>query len=170
MSVKLRDLEQSDLDIVYDWYNDPALYDTLVGDYVERSRSEAQEYMREHWINGDKTLRKIIMAGGTPVGLIALSHIDRKQGRAAIDIFIAASADRGKGYGRHALSLMLEAGFKTLGLNEIYLDLLDDNIVARRIYDSCGFQPLVGVQGTVVKNGMPKNIIRMVLAKEDWRA
>ncbi len=169
MSVELRDLDHSDLDLVYDWYNDPALYDTLVGEYTPRAREEAREYMRAHWIGAAATVRKIIMADGQTIGLIALSNIDRSEATAAFDIFIADVAARGKGYGRKALSQMLHAGFTDLGLERIYLDLLEDNLPARRIYERCGFAPRGGVQGTAVKNGVIKNIIRMELDKGDWR-
>ena len=169
MSLELRDLDYSDLDLVYDWYNGPALYETLVGEYTPRTREEAREYMRAHWIGGETTVRKIIVADGQPVGLIALSNIDRSEAVAAIDIFIADKAARGRGYGRRALTQMLDAGFNALGLKRIYLDLLEDNTAARRIYEHCGFAPRGGVQGTAIKGGVTKNIIRMTLDKRDWR-
>jgi UDP-4-amino-4,6-dideoxy-N-acetyl-beta-L-altrosamine N-acetyltransferase len=74
------------------------------------------------------------------VGQIALYHIDWKQKRAEYGrLIIGAPEARGKGFAKIATRLLVAYAFENLGLEEIYLEVLEGNLAARKVYEQCGF-------------------------------
>jgi aminoglycoside 6'-N-acetyltransferase len=60
----------------------------------------------------------------------------------AIDIWIGASADRGKGYGTQMMQLALERCFADSRVTSIVIDPLASNERAQRFYRRMGFRPI----------------------------
>jgi ribosomal protein S18 acetylase RimI-like enzyme len=60
-------------------------------------------------------------------------------GRAGVYAFGVSQEERGKGYGRAILQQTIEIA-RANGYPRIYLEVDDDNTVARRLYESSGFQ------------------------------
>jgi RimJ/RimL family protein N-acetyltransferase len=52
---------------------------------------------------------------------------------------IGADNARGRGYAKEATKLLLTFGFDIFQLREIYLEVIDDNLAAQKVYKSCGF-------------------------------
>ena len=75
-------------------------------------------------------------SNGRPVGGLKLYQHD---GRAGIYAFGVSQDERGKGYGRAILQQTMEIA-RADGYPRIYLEVDDDNTVARRLYESSGFQ------------------------------
>ena len=73
---------------------------------------------------------------GRLVGGLKLYQHD---GRAGIYAFGVSQDERGKGYGRAILQQTMEIA-RANGCPRIYLEVDDDNTVARRLYESSGFQ------------------------------
>jgi len=73
---------------------------------------------------------------GRLVGGLKLYQHD---GRAGIYAFGVSQHERGKGYGRAILQQTIEMA-RAGGYPRIYLEVDDDNTVARRLYESSGFQ------------------------------
>jgi ribosomal protein S18 acetylase RimI-like enzyme len=73
---------------------------------------------------------------GRVIGGLKLYEHD---GRAGIYAFGVDASDRGKGYGRAILEQTIEIALAD-GYPRIYLEVDDDNTVARRLYESSGFQ------------------------------
>ncbi|MGE0824086.1 MAG: GNAT family N-acetyltransferase [Candidatus Binatia bacterium] len=75
-----------------------------------------------------------------PVGQISLYNIDWAQQRAEYGrLMIGDAAAAGKGLAKAATVLLLDFGFHSLGLMEIYLEVFCDNAPAIAIYRACGF-------------------------------
>lgn len=88
-----------------------------------------------------------------PVGQIALYHIDWPAKRAEYGrIMIAEPAARGKGLGRAATRLILNIGFNYFHLQEIYLEVFENNLAARAVYNDCGFKIVEIKDGIVHMN------------------
>ena len=69
---------------------------------------------------------------GRVIGDVALQDIDRANRSCTVGMGIARIADRGRGYGKQALSLLLGYGFRYLGLERIAANTLDVNAAARK--------------------------------------
>lgn len=83
------------------------------------------------------------------IGSVYLRDIDREKGEAEYGVFIGEEKALGKGYGTQAAKLMLNYGFRTLGLKKIFLRLLEDNAKALRSYEKAGFQMIKNRRETV---------------------
>lgn len=116
----------------------PADYDALAealvsafGGSYDHTRARIAEETRER--DGRYLVGAI---NGRIVGGLKLYEHD---GRAGIYAFGVSQEERGKGYGRAILEQTVEIA-RANGYPRIYLEVDDDNTVARRLYESSGFQ------------------------------
>lgn len=100
--VYLREATMQDMDLIYEWANDPAVR-------INSFNSEPIQYdTHVKWYNrimsDESVLQFILMDDDTPVGQIRL-NIDGDEAEIGYSI---ASAYRGKGYGHKVLQLVAE--------------------------------------------------------------
>lgn len=153
-SIELRPLEPTDLDTLYNWENDSALW--VVSDTVAPySRAALWQYLENYTgdIFAQRQLRLMItLAGdGTPVGTIDFLNFDPLNNRAELGLFIAAE-HRGKGLGRQALKLLTAYAREHLGLRQLYVFIAIDNTVCLKMFEDYGYRR-VGVIQSWVKRG-----------------
>jgi RimJ/RimL family protein N-acetyltransferase len=160
---RLRDLRTEDLPRLHAWYQQPELWDHLVGDFVPRGAEEALEYMQRWLRPSAQELRLGIEVDGVGgprlVGLAFFSPLDLAAERAELHIMIGDPDERGHGVGRQAVSLLVARGF-ALGLKRIVLRVLASNLAAQKVYAQCGFR-VVGRDAPAVKRGRPAEVIVM---------
>jgi diamine N-acetyltransferase len=152
--VTLRPLEPTDLDMLYQWENDTALW--AVSDTVAPYSREALWHYLENYtgdIFAQRQLRLMItLAGdGTPVGTIDFLNFDPLNNRAELGLFIAAE-HRGQGLGRQALELLTAYAREHLGLRQLYVFIAIDNTVCLKMFEDYGYRR-VGVIQSWVKRG-----------------
>lgn len=127
---------------------------TLWNDYEYDFKNPAEELMLGHsdekacdWfdeiqkLQGNRHIRLgIYKNDGAVIGDVALQDIDRNNRKCSIGMGIAKIENRSKGYGRQAIMLMLNYGFRYLGLERITSNTLDVNIGAQKALEKCGFK------------------------------
>lgn len=138
----LRALEPEDLDILYLWENDPAVWH-LSGTLAPFSRFILKQYLDNAHkdIFEHKQLRLIIelREEKRPLGTIDLFDFDPLHLRAGIGILIADSSDRGKGYAREALETLIQYCFSVLGLHQLWCNIAACNKPSIKLFESAGF-------------------------------
>ncbi|WP_028830274.1 GNAT family N-acetyltransferase [Proteocatella sphenisci] len=67
-----------------------------------------------------------------------LVALDRKSER--FELRRIAITEKGKGYGREAISALIKYAFKELGMNKFWLDVYPDNKVGIVLYESLGLK------------------------------
>ncbi len=153
-NIALRPLEPTDLDTLYHWENDCALW--VVSDTVAPySRAALWQYLEAYTgdIYAQRQLRLMITlaSDGTPVGTIDFLNFDPLNNRAELGLFID-SRYRGKGLGRQALELLTDYAREHLGLRQLYVYIAVDNEVCLKLFDSYGYLR-VGIIKSWVKRG-----------------
>ena len=153
-TIELRPLEPTDLDTLYNWENDSALW--VVSDTVAPySRAALWQYLENYTgdIFAQRQLRLMItLAGdGTPVGTIDFLNFDPLNNRAELGLFIA-SEHRGQGLGRQALELLTAYAREHLGLRQLYVFIALDNTVCLKMFEDYGYRR-VGIIQSWVKRG-----------------
>jgi len=83
--------------------------------------------------------------GGAHVGNVKLGPIHWLHRRGDLGIMLGAPHARGRGFGREVVALVLEYGFRRLGLEKITLGLDAEHAAALRLYESAGFK----IEGTL---------------------
>ena len=74
-----------------------------------------------------------------PLGFISLRKINYINRNCHLGIVIGESTDRGRGYGREAMELILNYAFKTLNLHKVTVEVLCGNDHAIGLYKKLGF-------------------------------
>lgn len=143
---QLRALEAKDLDFLYALENDAEIWE-ISNTLKPYSRAVLRNYLENAHrdIYEVKQLRLCICnPNDESVGFIDLFDFDPKHSRAGIGI-ILNTANRNKGLGAEALSLLLDYTFSVLELHQVYANILEDNLMSIHLFEKLGFEQ-VGVK------------------------
>jgi RimJ/RimL family protein N-acetyltransferase len=58
-----------------------------------------------------------------------------------------------KGYASEVVSLCVKFAFETLGMHKVYLDVVENNVAATRLYEKCGFHTEGVLKDHIYLNG-----------------
>ena len=138
--MRLRALEPIDVDTLYRWENDPAVWG-VGSTLAPYSRKQLWDYIDSY--DGDifsaKQLRLMIdLPTGETVGTVDLYDFDPANSRCAVGILIAAEYRR-KGYAREALGQLEEYCRRTLSLHQLYCIAGADNTASRGLFEAAGY-------------------------------
>lgn len=150
--IKLRPLEPEDLESLYQWENDPKIWQ-VSNTMVPFSRYILKQYLEESHrdIFETKQLRLIIEdSDGQAVGAFDLFDFDPYHQRAGIGILIYNKDDRGKGLASDALILISKYAIEILGLHQLYANITVDNKASIHLFQKVGFQ-LAGTKRDWIK-------------------
>lgn len=138
--VRLRPLQKSDSDLLYEWITDRNL---VIHNSPFFPVSEADH---EAWVERMMTERSDLvifviedLASGQAIGTCQLVNINWIHRSAEFQIRIGSPTFQGRGYGSEAVSLLCGFGFTDLNLHRIYLHVFASNQRAIRAYEKCGF-------------------------------
>ena len=151
-----------------EWRNDPRIYrwcrqNTLI--------SETEHHDWLYKIDHDPTIKmfginkRSINSENllTPIGVCGFTSIDYRNQSAEFSLYIAPEYQR-KGYGKKALELLIEHGFKEFNFHRIWGEVLDGN-PAMQMFKELKFS----IEGTQVhkyhKDGHWQNATMIALAK-----
>ena len=153
-TITLRSLEPTDLETLYRWENDTALW-TVSDTVAPYSREALWQYLEQYTgdIYSQRQLLLMIIsnADGTPIGTIDYLNFDPLNNRAELGLFIAAER-RGKGHGREALELLTAYSRDHIGLRQLYVYIALDNTVCLNLFENFGYRR-VGILQSWVKRG-----------------
>jgi RimJ/RimL family protein N-acetyltransferase len=79
-------------------------------------------------------------ATGRPIGNVAWTDIDWRNGTAEYILYIGEADCRGKGYGTEVTRLMLDYAFIALGLHNVMLRVYGYNLAGYHAYQKAGFR------------------------------
>ena len=142
-TISLRAPEPEDLDLLYIWENEPAIWQ-VSGTLTPFSRFVLKQYL-EHAgkdIYEVKQLRLMIQLklNHRPVGAVDLFDFDPHHRRAGIGILIAEPSDRRQGYAREALETMITYCFEVLLLHQVFCNIAADNSASIKLFEEAGFE------------------------------
>jgi RimJ/RimL family protein N-acetyltransferase len=121
-------------DYEYDFIN-PS--EPLYIDSVEKSDEWFDEIQK---LQSKENVRVgIFLNDGTVIGDVALQNLDHKNRSCSIGMGIAKIENRNKGFGKQAVKLILDYGFKNLGMERITANTLEINISAKKSLEKSGF-------------------------------
>ena len=149
--VTLRLLRESDLPMTRAWRNQDHIRRWFFSTDViseEQHRTWFERYKQQDddfvfVIEETETLRR-------PVGQAALYRVDWTSRRAEFGrLLIGDAAADGMGLGRLATEALTKFAFDTWSMHEVYLDVLEANARAIKIYEQCGFVASRPANGSV---------------------
>ena len=139
--LQLRALEPKDLDLLYKWENNPAVW-AVSGTLTPFSRFIIEQYLAisHQDIYTSKELRLMIDLGEKSIGCIDLFDFDPKNKRAGIGILIGDETERRRGYAAEAVEIVIEYCFATLDLHQVYCSVIADNQDSLALFRKVGFE------------------------------
>ena len=153
-TLTLRALEPTDLDTLYRWENDTALW-TVSDTIAPYSREALWHYLENYTgdIYAQRQLRLMIVlnSDGSPVGTVDYLNFDPLNNRAELGLFITAE-QRGKGLCRQALDLLTAYSREHLGLRQLYVFIDLDNEACLKLFEDYGYRR-AGILQSWVKRG-----------------
>lgn len=145
--IYLRALEQKDLNFLYLIENDTKVWE-VSGTVTPYSKDVLQLYLdnAHRDIFDVKQLRLVICTlEHKTLGLIDVFDFEPNHKRAGIGIVILDEDQRNKGIGAEAITLLTNYLYETLGLQQVYANILEDNLSSLHLFKKLGFQ-VVGVK------------------------
>lgn len=141
-TIRLRALEPTDVDLIYNWENNMAIW-KVSNTIVPFSKETINQFISyERDIYSDKQLRLIICKAeeDKAIGTIDLFDFDMRHQRAGIGVLLADESERKKGYASEALELMIEYSFTTLMMHQLYCNIPSDNEASIKLFEKHGFK------------------------------
>jgi len=141
-NLKLRAIEPSDLDLLYQWENDPSIW------HISNTAAPFSRFVLEQYVLNShediftaKQLRLMIELINVPstIGAVDLFDFEPLHQRVGLGILIAKES-RGKGYASEALELILDYCFKILMVHQVYCNISINNHISLNLFKSKGFE------------------------------
>ncbi|MEO5571769.1 MAG: GNAT family protein [Bacteroidia bacterium] len=170
-SVRLRAIEPSDIDLMYQWENDAEVWN------VSGTTSPFSKYTIEKYIETcsrdiytNKQLRLAIQLkdeSAKTVGYIDLFDFEPHHQRAGIGILVGDKGERRKNYAKESLQLLIKYGFDVLNLHQLYCHIHESNLVSLRLFSNAGFKQTGILQDWIINNGEWERVFVMQLFRVD---
>lgn len=140
--IRLRDPEPEDLDVLYAWENDTALWEKGAS-VVPYSRYSIKQYLIDykHDLFVDRQIRLMVTLRATSecIGTVDLYDFDPLHRRAGVGILIERNLRR-KGYAAQALMLLEEYAFDIFKMQQLYAIIPENNIPSRGLFAKAGYR------------------------------
>ena len=104
------------------------------------------------------------------VGFVIFKNIQSVHRSADLGIRIGSEAERGKGYGKHALALALDYAWRHLNLHRLSLTVFAHNTRAIASYRAVGFREEGRLKDAAYIDGEWVDVIPMAILKPERRA
>jgi diamine N-acetyltransferase len=138
--IYLRALEPTDLEVLYKWENNPAIW-KVSNTFAPFSKFVLEQYLinAHEDIFTTKQIRLMIcLVNNEPIGTIELFDFDVHHNRVGIGIMIDKNAEN-KGYASMALDLLCDYCFESLLVKQIYCNISAGNEKSLYLFKKMGF-------------------------------
>jgi len=158
--IYLRALEPDDLNFLYELENNTAIWE-ISGTTAPYSKHVLKQYLdnAHRDIYDVKQLRLCICKGDKVLGLIDLFDFDPQNKRAGVGIVILEEKERNQGIGKESIELLCDYGYTTLGLRQLFANVMEDNLASLYLFKKMGFEEVGIKKDWIYSNGEFKNEI-----------
>src|SRR5215813_13539529 len=168
--VTLRAIERDDLKRLHELTSNVELELLGRGAWEPWSLAAMEKDFEKHLEDPDKS-EFVIEADGKVIGEIELHRWkNRRAGSATFGVSILDPDYLGKGYGRDAISVLLDWAFRIQNYRRIGLTTLATNERAIRCYEAVGFQHEGRERRAEYCNGDYLDVVVMGILRDEWEA
>lgn len=169
-NLTLRAIERDDVPRIHAINNDLEIELLGGGDppYPQSLARAYTDFDRRHGEGSPKSADFAIEADGRLVGFCGLYRRDEVAQTAELGITIGDRDYLGRGYGREAIGMLLDYGFRMLNLQRVYLNVNARNSRAIRAYLACGFVEEGRLRRHVWSAGDYDDLVYMGVLRDEW--
>jgi len=167
-TVILRALEASDLDRCYRWMNDPVIVRTLKSRYPMPFQQEAA--WLEEATEPSPTARHFAIERKDDrhhIGNASLHGIDWVSRTAWFGLFLGEPTAWNKGFGRDAVTTLVQFAFEEMNLQKLKVNVFDYNEKAKHLLESLGFTQEGKLERDFYKEGQWQDIVILSVFRKD---
>jgi RimJ/RimL family protein N-acetyltransferase len=170
VTIRLRELERSDLPRLNAWRNDKALLELLGNNFLFISSAIDEAWFDDYLQNRDRTVRLaiIVESSGEYIGNVNLTSIHRINRAAEFSILIGDKQYWSRGIGEQATRAMLQHAFVDLNLHRVSLSVIRENDRAIRVYRKVGFVDEGCQRQAVFKDGVYRDVVLMAILRDEF--
>lgn len=141
--ILLRPIVRGDLLILNEWKNDEETFKNLGGGFMPTSIDQHEKWLDSLIDTGGNNIRFIISDyENHSLGMVGLYDIKTIHRTCEIGIYMGVKTTRGKGYGKEACNLIEKFAFEYLNLRKIKLNVVSDNDIALKLWESQGYKTI----------------------------
>lgn len=168
--IKLRALTISDIEKTLAWHNQEDISNLYAGHpFPVNIEMEKKWYEKILTSNFPVTVFGIEhIMDKKLIGISVLKDINMINRLTEFAIYIGEKEYRGKGFSKTATIKTMRFAFYKLGLNRVFLKVIEDNITAIKLYESVGFKKEGVLRASVFKDNRFHNEFVYGLLKEDF--
>lgn len=168
----LRELKEKDAPLMLEWMHDDNVQKSFQKNMKDITISGAKKFCYDSKFpkkisSGQNMHFAIINEGDEYLGTISLKNFDLLNKMAEYAIVLRKKV-YGKKIAKRATILLLKKAFYDYKLHKVYLNVLDDNISAIRLYKSCGFICEGKSRDHLLINGKYKTVIWYSILKKEF--
>ena len=170
--VRLRGVRDDDLPTLAKWEMDPGRLTTLSNKVAPSSEAAAKERIAKWSANEKDDLGFAIETLDDPpalVGIIHLFGVHPKDRCGTIGIALGREYI-GRGYGTDAMRVIVDYGFREMGLHRIQLGVAPFNPAGIRAYEKAGFVEEGRYRESVMHDGRWYDEVLMSILDHEWAA
>ena len=168
--IRLRALEQGDLERVYEWANDREVTRFLMIRYP-MSRGDEEKWLSESsGKNGfEHGVRLAIETkDGTHIDVTGLHNVSPEDRCAELGIMIGDKSFWSNGYGTDAIVTLLRFAFDQMNLHRVGLGVFPFNERGMACYLKCGFTEEGRNRENLYRDGRYHDVIRMGILRDEF--
>jgi RimJ/RimL family protein N-acetyltransferase len=163
----LSPIDVNDAEKYTEWLNDSDMTQYLVGlgpinINVQKMKGNLENASNDH------NYSIIDIDTNELIGDCGFSSINHLNQTSEIEIYIGNKKYWDKGYGTEALSLLLDYGFKSLNLHNVFLQVVSFNERAIRSYEKIGFKIIGRKRESILKGKERYDMIFMDILYEEF--
>ncbi|NLK65052.1 MAG: GNAT family N-acetyltransferase [Tissierellia bacterium] len=166
--ISLSEIKKEDMEYIYMWFSDSEFLKYY--DYyppLPLTKIEVDK-MFDYYKDSGKSKVFAVRKDCTIIGVAGFDDIIKENQVATLFIGLGNENERGKGYGREAMRILLEYGFNNLNFHRIQLNVLEFNYGAIALYEKCGFKKEGIYREFVLRDGKRHNLLLYGLLKDEW--
>ena len=167
--IYLSPLSLDDAELYTKWLNDRKVTDGLNCTNKITNIESEKEWITKSLEKCSYTFAIVLNDNDMLIGNCGIMNYDGINRTATLGIFIGEEENRGKGYGKEAIELLLEYGFNTLNLHNINLEVFAFNENAISCYKKLGFKECGRRHECYFLNGKYHDEIMMEILEDDYR-
>ncbi len=133
----LRRLERKDAPLMLEWMHDSGINCHFQTDFKSSTMESVVRFIDESY-NDESQNFAFVDENDEYLGTISLKNISCRNRNAEYSIVTRKKA-HGTGAAMQATRELLKYAFEELGLHKVYLNVLEENVRAQKLYEKCGF-------------------------------
>lgn len=168
--VYLRALELDDYKKSIEWRNDEEIWDMVVGPKYFVSEAYEKKWVEDRIYARDNTLvlAIVLKEDKRHIGYVYLTSINQVYRSADYGILLGNRDVWGLGLATEATILMLNHGFRVLGLERIGSKQLISNTASIKVHEKCGFIHEGVLRNAAYKNGSFVDLNAMSILRNEF--